>query len=250
MAHNDRSLFERYRSSHVDSLDSNGVIAFHHKVRYFERRLLAYLPPQRSAAILDLACGAGEFLYMLGQRGYTNTIGVDVSPEQVAKARAMGITNVLQDDLGSFLLRATGPYDFVLASHVIEHLPKPVALQTLSAVASKMASSGFIVVMTPNAGSLPGLPYAFGDFTHEIFFSATSLAQLAKLAGLEIVHLGGIGPDHKGVNGWVRWLGWQIAKVPLLIFQVDRGMRYWAVEPELIAVLRPGSGPNQPNRVA
>jgi cyclopropane fatty-acyl-phospholipid synthase-like methyltransferase len=40
----------------------------------------------RSARILDLGCGHGVFIYFHREAGYTNVVGVDKSPEQVAEA--------------------------------------------------------------------------------------------------------------------------------------------------------------------
>ena len=45
------------------------------------------LPEDRSAKIVDLACGAGKLLYFFKRMGYHNISGVDISPEQVELAR-------------------------------------------------------------------------------------------------------------------------------------------------------------------
>jgi len=53
----------------------------------------------RSARILDLGCGHGAFIYFLREAGYTDVVGVDKSPEQVAEAKRLGIDGVHEADL-------------------------------------------------------------------------------------------------------------------------------------------------------
>jgi len=45
----------------------------------FEYYLRGWLPAEKNAAILDLACGDGKLLYFFEKRGFTNLSGVDVN---------------------------------------------------------------------------------------------------------------------------------------------------------------------------
>src|SRR4051794_9411808 len=73
--------------------------AFRDKVEYFRHRFGPFLPPDKSARIIDLACGAGELLELLRSLGYENARGIDLSESQLEHARRMGLTNVAQDNL-------------------------------------------------------------------------------------------------------------------------------------------------------
>ena len=49
--------------------------------------LVPLLPPDRNAKIVDEACSYGRYLKALRDLGYTDTLGIDLSAEQVAFAR-------------------------------------------------------------------------------------------------------------------------------------------------------------------
>src|SRR5690242_20255016 len=68
--------------------------------RPFLARLVArHFPPARDAAILDLGCGHGALLHAAREAGYSNLLGVDNSPAQVAAAEKLGIASITQGDL-------------------------------------------------------------------------------------------------------------------------------------------------------
>ena len=52
-----------------------------------ERLAHRWLPDDTALPVVDLACDHGSFLHWLMTRSYSNVIGVDSSPEQVALAR-------------------------------------------------------------------------------------------------------------------------------------------------------------------
>lgn len=239
-----RDMVDRYASTHAAHFVERDAEWYRSRARFFHHRLHAFLPADKGAPILDAACGAGEALHYLRERGYTSVLGIDLSEEQLAQARAAGLPNVRRQDLFEHLEEGPARYDLILASHVMEHLPKPQVPVCLRQMARALRPGGRIVVLTPNAGSPLGLPYSLGDFTHEVHFTAMSLAQVAALADLAIVHLGGIAPDPAGLRGRVRRAVWDLAMGPALRAVLgDRRMRYGAVmEPELIGVFASPAG--------
>src|SRR5215475_9506210 len=52
--------------------------------RYY---LNGWLPNNRNAEIVELACGGGRLLHFLKNSGYQQLTGVDISPDQVALSR-------------------------------------------------------------------------------------------------------------------------------------------------------------------
>lgn len=93
-------------------------------------RCLEDLGP-RPLRILELGCGAGEFLEMARRRGH-DTLGVDFNPTAVEAAVARGL-HVVHGGLDRLRehLAARGDdlvFDAVVLFHVIEHLADPVAL--------------------------------------------------------------------------------------------------------------------------
>jgi 2-polyprenyl-3-methyl-5-hydroxy-6-metoxy-1,4-benzoquinol methylase len=228
-----QELLDRYASTHGVHFAERGAAWYETRARFFEHRVRAWLPAARDVAILDLACGTGEFLKLVNAKGYTAARGIDISEEQLEVARRNGITNVAREDLFDHLKTHRGAYDFVIASHIIEHLTRDQVIPFLSDLGAALKPQGVAVVLTPNAGSPLGLPYAFGDFTHELHFTGMSLAQVSTVAGLEIRHIGGIRPA-----GVLKSIAWGVIRRALATLIADRRMAYGSImEPELIAVL-------------
>jgi glycosyltransferase involved in cell wall biosynthesis/SAM-dependent methyltransferase len=98
------------------------------RFRVVEERVAA-LPP--GSRVLDYACGQGHFTAALARR-YPDLVflGVDIAPTNVgignARIAELGLSNVhlLAGEAGEL----SGPFDLVLASEVMEHVPDPAAL--------------------------------------------------------------------------------------------------------------------------
>jgi SAM-dependent methyltransferase len=82
----------------------------------------------KDAHILDLGCGPGYFLDEMKTRGYTNLVGVTLSPGDIEICENKGHT-VKKYDL-SFLPQKDGYYDesvdFIFLRHALEHSPYPI----------------------------------------------------------------------------------------------------------------------------
>lgn len=106
----------------------------------------------KNALILDLGCGPGYFLDEMKQRGYTNTVGVTLSPGDVKMCEDKGHT-IKKYDL-SFLPVQDGYHDesvdFIFLRHALEHSPYPIfSLMEYNRVL-KQGSSIYIEVPAPN----------------------------------------------------------------------------------------------------
>lgn len=82
----------------------------------------------KNALILDLGCGPGYFLDEMKSRGYTNLVGVTLSPGDVKICEDKG-HKVQKYDL-SFIPQKDGYYDesvdFIFLRHALEHSPYPI----------------------------------------------------------------------------------------------------------------------------
>lgn len=82
----------------------------------------------KDAVILDLGCGPGYFLDEMKERGYTNVVGVTLSPGDIALCQSKGHT-IKKYDL-SFLPQRDGyndeSVDFIFLRHALEHSPYPI----------------------------------------------------------------------------------------------------------------------------
>jgi SAM-dependent methyltransferase len=146
--------------------------------------LRAALPLDRSASILDIGCGFGHFLKALQESGYESLAGVDISPEAVAYCRAEGLPVERIGDLEEYCRQAARRYDFIMMSHVLEHIEKARIIPTLREIRARLLSeNGCVCVMVPNAQSATGCYWAYEDFTHTTLFTAGSLLHVLTAAG-------------------------------------------------------------------
>ena len=80
------------------------------------------------ALIMDMGCGTGYFLDEMKSRGYTNLVGVTLSPADIKVCKEKGHT-VKQYDM-SFIPQKDGYYDesvdFIFCRHALEHSPYPI----------------------------------------------------------------------------------------------------------------------------
>jgi SAM-dependent methyltransferase len=111
--------------------------------------MVMYLPWRPGGRLLDIGCGAGRQMALMGALGWA-VEGVDFDPEAVATARASGLV-VRQGSLAEQLY-PDASFDAVLLSHVIEHVHEPLPL--LREIRRILRPGGRLVVLTPNAGGL------------------------------------------------------------------------------------------------
>jgi SAM-dependent methyltransferase len=78
---------------------------------------------------LDVGCGDGALLCELRERGFGGCLsGVEISAAAVAIARERAQIDTVARYDGAHLAVAEGTYDLGILSHVLEHVPEPVAL--------------------------------------------------------------------------------------------------------------------------
>lgn len=146
------------------------------------------LPSERTAAILDIGCGLGHFLKALRSVGYSTIAGVDISAEAVAHCRGEGLPVEQIGELETFCGQSPRRYNFVMMSHVLEHIEKPRIIATLSDIRTQLlAADGTLCVMVPNAQSATGCYWAYEDFTHTTLFTTGSLRHVLIAAGFRSV---------------------------------------------------------------
>jgi SAM-dependent methyltransferase len=194
-------LYASYASQHSGTASVSAT-----RVSY-RRDIRPLLPPPSAGPVLDIGCGCGQLVRCLLDDGY-DAAGIDVSPEQVALARAGGIEQVRLGDYRDLLRARPGSLAAVTATDLLEHLTKPEVLGTFDAVALALAPGGRFVARVPNAVSPFGGHIRYGDFTHETWFTVRSVRQLAAAAGLAGVRAAGCPPPAHGAASAVRAALW------------------------------------------
>ena len=188
----------------------------------FEKRLARFLPPSKDAAILDVGCGYGEFLYFLQERGYRDTTGIDLNAQQVQTARRLGVRNVVCGAAAEFLSESDRQFDFISMLDVLEHVPKDEVLPLLALIHGALRPGGSFVCQVPNLAAF-FTPLFYMDFSHETPFTATSLKQVLELAGFQSPHVFPMGPVAHGLVSATRVLLWKIITACLRGVQTIEG---------------------------
>ena len=176
-------LFEHYNTytgrSTVENSDSQKKI-----FRYLQRILNPWLPINYSTNILDIGCGEGALLAFLKHKGYVNLSGFDISSENVSICHRLGFSFVEQCDV--LKLREypiTEQFDVIFALDIIEHLPKQAAAEFLEQIHKRLNSGGYVVIQTPNMGSLLASISRYGDLSHEFGLTEGTARNLLIISG-------------------------------------------------------------------
>ena len=174
----------------------------------YRRDIRPALPVPRAGMVVDIGCGQGELVRLLRADGY-DAEGVDISPEQVALARAVGLDQVREGDYRDILKERIGSLAAVTATDVLEHLTKQEVLEAFDHVADSLVPGGVFVARVPNAVSPFGGHIRYGDFTHESWYTARSVRQLAAAAGFGSVTVRPCPPVTHGLMSAGRAALWQ-----------------------------------------
>lgn len=211
--------------------------------RIYVKKFSSFLPTDKNSTIIDVACGAGHFLYFLKKNKYKNIHGIDLSKEQIDCATKMGLTEVEVADLFNYLPQYPEKYDMIIANDIIEHLTKDEIFNFLDTLYSALKPGGTILIGTVNAASLFGAAAVYFDFTHEQGFTPSSLSQVIRICNFENVQIRGDGPVAHDIRSFLRVCLWNIMKMLLkgyLRVEAGTGRELWKqeviLEPRIIAV--------------
>ena len=101
--------------------------------------------PPKGARILEIGCGTGHNLGMLGQFGHVDAIELDDAARQVASAR-LG-REVLEARLPELKAVPESSYDMVALLDVLEHVEEDRA--ALASIARRLKPGGAILITVP-----------------------------------------------------------------------------------------------------
>jgi len=182
-------MYESYLSSHptLKHADNYDLMAAYYRKNY--RDFLGDV----HGKILDVACGAGHFLYYLKKEGYRDVWAVDLCGECVEHCIAGGFIDadrITRGDALDFLREKTDLYDVVVMNDLIEHLEKDRVVATLAAARECLSPGGCLIIKVVNAANpITGSSSRYGDFTHALGFTEESLSQVLRRAGFSRIEL-------------------------------------------------------------
>ncbi|WP_160398378.1 class I SAM-dependent methyltransferase [Paenibacillus sp. MMS18-CY102] len=152
------------------------------RLREQQLERLAVLAPSRKR-FLDIGCGVGHYL-ALAEKHFEELYGVEPSISSVTTARERGFS-VIHDYFHEGLQFETG-FDVISMIEVLEHLEQPAEL--FAKAAKLLKDNGILLVEVPNGQRIvENRLYNNLCTDHIQYFSVTSLAAMARRAGLTVV---------------------------------------------------------------
>jgi SAM-dependent methyltransferase len=120
------------------------------------RRQSIYLPILEKAEILgskapilDMGCGRGEWLKVLGQRGY-KARGVDLNDKFVLDCQQNGFEVVFGEAIQYLRNQPSESFPAVTSFHLIEHLPFAQLVEFVAEIFRVLLPGGVMILETPN----------------------------------------------------------------------------------------------------
>jgi SAM-dependent methyltransferase len=208
---------------------------------YLDRVIAAHVPADRSVRIADLACGQGDLLQRLRARGYTNVVGVDVSAEQIAAARARNVDGVQQADMVRFIDGRESEFDVVFLMDILEHLDRDELAAFLEKVWRALRPGGTLIAHVPNAEGIFGMRIRYGDLTHETAFTPVSIRQLLVYCGFSDVGVFEDRPVVHGLKSFARRALWMALTLrERLLLLAETGAAGAVLSQNMLVVARKG----------
>lgn len=246
MSETDIDYTIHYRRFH-DGSEKN----WQNMARHFQTSLAPFLPANKDALILDIGCGYGFGLMALRNAGYTNVVGIDSDPGQVAMAKSKGLDARLVpvEDTSSFLRSLAGSVALVYAFDVLEHVPHEAQIPLCRDINMALRPGALLICRTPNAMSPVAMYGRYVDWTHKCVFTRESFEFVYRNAGFDVVSIGpapeagsGRGPVASAIV-WLLRLPLRLAARGLwrMILMSELGIGYGlreAITPNILAVAR------------
>jgi len=158
--------------------------------------------PGRESSLLDVGCGAGDFMAAMRGLGWQVT-GVETDPRAVERARGRGL------DARHTGLEQAGfddaSFDTVTMAHVIEHVHDPARL--LAECRRILKPGGTLVILTPNSASWDHRHFGrdwrgLEPPRHIRIHNRSNLRRMLDTAGLEAVRVATLAINANAV--WTR----------------------------------------------
>lgn len=187
----------------------NGAERFGSKKPYLAQLISRHVTVDKGARLVDLGCGHGSMLYFLGQAGFTDVAGVDISLEQIELAHSIGITNASHGGIEDFLEKESA-IDVVFLMDILEHFSIEQTDRLMRQVYSKLSPGGRVIIHVPNGEGLFGQRIRYGDLTHETCFTPKSMRQLLSPIGFEQIQSIEDRPVVRNLKSFMRSLVWTL----------------------------------------
>ncbi len=148
-----------------------------------ERLIHDRIAPPAGGKVIEVGCGTGHNLNMLGRFGTVDAVELDAYARAIARDRGANVVDASLPELAGV---TRGAYDLVASLDVVEHVDDDVG--ALRALGSLLAPGGRLLVTVPAYSWL----WSAHDVAnhHKRRYTATTLAAAATAAGLRVERIG------------------------------------------------------------
>ncbi|WP_046020091.1 class I SAM-dependent methyltransferase [Magnetospira sp. QH-2] len=153
-------------------------------IRQFDREFWTPASCSVNHSVLEVGCGAGQFLLYLKAKGISDFLGIDHDPALAPVIDPTVAGQFEVHDVWAFLQTTERTFDRIALFDVLEHFSADDGAKLLAGLKARLNPGGCIVVRVPNASSPWGLQYQYGDLTHCTAYTPSSLKQVGQAAGL------------------------------------------------------------------
>jgi SAM-dependent methyltransferase len=179
--------------------------------------------------VLDIGCGSGRFLHLLGRRGDYTLYGSELPGPPAARAARFPEIRLSVGTAFHPEVEASG-LDAVTMFHVIEHIEDPAAV--IKKIYAALKPGGYFYVSFPNIHSWQGRFFQ-GDWLHLdpprhlVMFHPVHFEQYMKKMGFEEVHRSGFSIEQNPF-GMVQSLLNRLTRHRDLLFESMKGNKDYA----------------------
>ena len=184
--------------------------------------MLAFLP-NTCKTVLDVGCGEGTFAHQIKEKNGAEVWGIELMPEPGEAAKKL-LDKVFVGPCENFVDELPkGYFDVIYCNDVLEHLVDPYTF--LEHLKSKLTSDGVVISSIPNIRYHDAFKkiilqkkfeyegHGIFDKTHMRFFTKSSIVNMYKNLGYEII-------SHRGINR-TRSLKPYLYNIPFLFTAMD-----------------------------
>ncbi|MEI6807729.1 MAG: class I SAM-dependent methyltransferase, partial [bacterium] len=155
--------------------------------------------------LLDIGCGAGQFLNFAKKQGWQELAGIEPVSEIARMARALTHSQIHEVDLHDTGLPSEH-FAAIASWDVIEHLPRP--RQAITEMWRILRPGGLLILSTPNLDGaalrfLQGKSQQVMPPEHLIYYARATMSRLIEDAGFSVLKMRSI---HIYIREWTRKL--------------------------------------------
>lgn len=153
-----------------------------------EQQYLVYLPllPRiPGAKVLDIGCGAGEFLNFL-KANDVPAMGLDMDAHEVERANERGL-DAVHAEATQYLATCNQQFSAICLFQVIEHVPPALVRSLIESCVKALAPGGALLIETINMRNPNAVNGFYTDPTHQVPLSDNYMSFVFQWSGLENV---------------------------------------------------------------